>query len=266
MKDPETNDFPFLTRKMLDFEFAATFALKLDLQSLAEGDFIISGATKAGVFKYVFSSVGNGSAETATFNLDDVPIFVSVTSPAGAVNKGIAYAILSLIINGDLVHQLAGGNVYALNAISWPNTGIKEPGPDIGNIEDISVDDPATGAEIFKEVPSRTIWKVKGVRFNFTTAAAAANRVVHLLFTRGGVVFAECICPTTQIISQNRNYTAYPTNAGASMADDNDIIIPIPNDIILGVEDEIKTLTTAINAGDAFTGVKIIVESFVYPR
>src|SRR3990167_9575983 len=256
MPPEDIQSLPFLTRKTLDCEHASSLGVQIDSQSSSLSRITLRGATKTGPFEYQHEPTSDSIPKSESFALPDIPIWITAVVEGVGILQGQTYAQISLIINGDIIHHLCSGYLSSNFGISWPSTNLQPSVPDIGFPASFNGADPAAGTEISITVPSYQLRVVNSVRFTLVASANAASRIVHLLFTTSGNVIAECISNTAQIISQTRVYTAFPTTPGGSLADDNDIIIPIPSGIILPPGGTITTMTTALNASDDY-GVPI---------
>lgn len=255
---------PFISRNQLSFQENTAFAITIRSKSRKADTLHVIGATKENTFDFTFVTASNLSLQTATFNLPDVPIWVSVIDNDLHFSVGESYITVDLVLNGKNVQRLCSGSVWGAKAISWPNANIEPPLPiSTGRIITLASADPAAGAELTITVPTGVIWKVKNIRFQLVTAAAAASRRVHLVFTQQTSGIIDCFSSVDQIISQTRNYSAMPLGTNLSLGDDNDIIIPIPANLLLGISDKITTETTALDAGDNFGIMQVTVEEFI---
>ena len=264
MPPVEITSLPFVTRKMLDFERNVTFQLRIRTHSLLTSGVTIQGATKSGQFTFKVTLDGLGTQQTTSFNIHDIPLWIIVSAGAATVNRGEIYAVVDILINQDAVYRLSAGYIYSKFHLAWPNANLVEPHPQVGDFKTVSGANPAAGAEVLITVPANELWRIRSVRFTLVAAAAAASRIVHLIFTNNTGVLAECISATAQIISETKTYTAFPTNAGGSVSDDNDLIIPIPSDIWLSPGGTITTLTTALNGSDDYGVPVATIEKYIW--
>ncbi len=265
MPEDQFSSLPFLTRKMLAFEGAASFQLNVKTRSIAAAYITVRGATKEGPFSFKHITGATGAIVEANYNIPDLPIWVSVIDSDLDYLRNDCYVIVGIRINGDTLYNLISGYIYISKSLSWPAINAGETDYKTGQPESYNGTDPAAGVEISEAVTANQIWKIRSIRFSLITAAVAATRVVHLVFVANAGPIFDCISPTSQIISETKTYSCYPTNAGAALADDNDIIIPIPSDIVLGPNQTIITQTTALNAGDNFSAPTIQYEKNFKP-
>jgi hypothetical protein len=259
----ENQNLPFITRKNLSFELTTGFAIRISTRSRRVVTLSIKGGTKEGIFSFEHTTTGTLTYTSSTFQIPDIPLWISVYDLAYGIQLKETYVTVDLIMNGTLVQRLASGHVYINTVLSWPNTNIIPSVPDeIGNVRAIASADPAAGVECSITVPTLVIWRVLAVRVQLVAAAAAASRRVHLVFTRATTGIIDCFSSVDQIISETKVYSAYPSQGNLSLTNDNDIIIPIPNNIILREADTITTETFNINAGDNFGVMTALVEEF----
>lgn len=263
-QDPLNQALPYVTRDMLSFEGNATFGLNCRIQSNDPGNLTIRGATKAGPFTLQVpgSPLGDYAVTTRTFRLPDIPVWLSVNDEIGNFPIGAAFIVVSLTVNGDVVHNLVGGYVHQQHPIAWPTTRADDMTIK-GQILSFQGADPAAGVETSITVPTVNAWRLLGWTANLVAGAAAANRIVHLKATNGGRVVFEVISSTTQIINENKVYHANINSPGGAATDDNDIILALPHDIYLPQTTTITTETTALNALDNWGAPQVWVEQFI---
>lgn len=264
MENQDLQSLPFITRDMLSFEHATTFSLICRIQSDSTGPLTIRGATKEGPFtlSLVGSPSSNFAITTRIFNLPDLPIWISINDEDGNFDHGGAYVVMNLGINEDVSRVLLSGYVSRQNPISWPSSNIEPQNP-FKRIRTTSGSNPAAGAETSITVPANEMWKLRGWSATLVTDGTAANRIVHLKATWGGVILFETISATTQTASLSRVYSAAIQSPGGAAADDNDIILALPHDIILPQTATITTVTTAIVAGDNWGAPVAYIERFL---
>lgn len=243
---------PFLTREMLTYQGSSTFQLVVGLQSAQTDPVYVRVGTKDNVLTFQLSPDGTKIMARQTIGITDVPIWVSVFDNDGSYTAGDLLVTVALAINGDRVHQLCGGYVTKQQSISWPIAQNNDPIKNIGVPNLTTSSDPAAGSELSISVPTGQLWVPIGCSFQLVTDATAVSRVVHIVFTGSGKVMAECISPNAQTASLTRNYRAVIGNSLMASADDNDLMIGLPADLILYAGMTITTQTTNLQAGDNF--------------
>jgi len=253
---------PFLTRKMLTFDHEAFFELRIRSQADTAAVLTIRGLTRDGVFTFRHTTVAGGNTTTETFRIPDVPITVSVIDENQAYDQGECYAALSLSVNGGVVHALCSGLVFSQKAISFPQAESNPYMPDRGFIRTRTSADPAAGSELTITVPDGRIWNVLAVSFQLVAAAVAASRRVHVVFSASGGPTINVFSDIDQIINETRNYSVAHFGHVLDSLDDNDILIPLPDKMLLIPESTITTETTNLDGADNFGAMSVLVEEF----
>lgn len=249
---------PFLTREMLKFEQSTRFAIVVQSASTRATTITITGATRSGPFKLRHTCVATEVPQSETFNLPDIPIWISAKADALDVAYGEIYIQISFALNNDIMQPLAGGYVYGFKAISWPQPNVEPPIPDnTGATTQKSVTQPAAGSNFTYTIGTYTHAVIKAVTFTLTTSATVANRRVHLMVYDAGAGNMDFHASVDQAASLTRNYTCVPLSTAGSYADDNDIIIPISPDIIIGAQGTIQSAVLNLQAGDQLSIIKV---------
>lgn len=258
--DPK--QLPFLTRNMLAFEQGAVFGLRITTQASTAGPLTIRGMTREGAFTLNHTTVGDGSVQTQTFNLPDIPTWVTVADESDSYYQGNAFVTLSLVYNGTIIYQMGSSFVYFPVTLSWPSVNRTDMNMNHGAFTVTSSPNPAAGSEITYTVPSGFTMRILSLTFTLVNAATAGNRRPHVVFTQTGNKIVDCFSSIDQIISENKKYTVASFGAVTDETDDNDIVIPMPHDIWLNANDTITTETTNLAAGDNYSDMVISVERF----
>lgn len=248
---------------MLDFEHGTQFQLVLRIAAFGSGSIYVTGATKAGVFTFKHALTGAYAKQTATFNIGDVPIWVTVQDSDSVLTQGYGYAVLDLALNGDKVYQLCGGHIYQRKGISWPNTDISAPAPLTGAVLATTEADPAAGANKTIAMPTGFVNRIKAVSFVVVTSATVANREAGISFDIGGTPAINVTAGTTQTASQTKQYvfTTLGGTVNGSLA--SNYAIPIPADILLDVNSDILAYLSNKQVGDQITAIYWTAEQFV---
>ena len=263
MQDPQAFPLPYLLRDMLRFEYGAKVELVVTTQAGAVYKVNIVGATREGLFKYEHTTVAGSLGKEERFSIPDIPIWVSAIGKDESIPRGDLYLYVNLAINKDNIHTLFSGYVSWKVSLTWPAVHTEASGPKGGRPTISSPANPAAGAEYLVLTSPKETWKILGIRFTLTTAAVVASRRVHVVFIANGAPYFECLSSVDQLISTTRQYTCMQTGGAGTFADDNDIIIPIPQDVILNENDSFGTSTTNLQAGDAFSAMDIIYDKFL---
>lgn len=262
MQDPEAAKLPFLVRDMLRFEGAAAFALQIRTQSSVAGTIFIRGFTREGVFTFKHTTTNDGTVQTSTFRIPDVPILVSLTDDLAAFKQGDCVATLNLTENGDVVYVLTSGFVYAQKGISYPNNQLHDVMPGRGAIKTYTSANPAAGDELSLTVPTGRIWRILALNFQLVASATVANRRVRVrLQTNVGLDIAV-FGVTDQTASQTMNYSFAQVGVISDEVDNTRIQIALPQEIYLGQDDFLGTDTINLQSGDNYSVMNVLVEEF----
>lgn len=118
---------------------------------------------------------------------------------------------------------------------------------------------PAAGADWAQVVPADEIWELLAVRFQLTTSAVVANRAAVLRVLDAGGAEAWRIDPqAVQPASIVQRYTYLPGIGYSSGVVQQQLGLPSPPALLLAGE-TIGSVTSAIDAGDAYVGVELTV-------
>lgn len=241
---------------MLSFEHARSFGLRITTQSSLNSRLTLRGYTREGMFSFTHSTQSTKLPVTENFRIPDFPIMISATDTNGFFSEGELYVQLALTIDGEVVYELFAGTVYEGKFLSWPDNGGKSPRATSGNITSTTSTDPAAGAEPVLTVPAGVVWELISLNVTLVTAATAANRRVHFAITDGFGGSVNCFSSIDQTASTTRLYSGANFGHLPDEADDNDIVINVPPNLLLIEGGDISTETTNLQAGDNFTALR----------
>jgi hypothetical protein len=129
----------------------------------------------------------------------------------------------------------------------------------------VALPNPAAGAELTYSFPGSEYTRVRAVTFKLVTSATVATRTVYLDFVDGsGVVIARMSSGFTQTASLTTVYTfglglvQYGANAAANIGS------PLA-DLILCRGQKLQTTITNIQAGDAISNARLVVDQYAAP-
>jgi len=198
-----------------------------------------------------------------TFELDLAEGFLLdllVSCVASGVKFGEIFAVVQLIRgtgnNAIPVRTLITNYVASSVTIGWPDTSSQSLSTNMGAIFEYNTTNPAAGADWTFVEGLGTRIQIISIRATFVTSAAGANRIPHLqvIDTNANVVF-EVAASAAQVAATTVQYSwtagVQPTsNDGAAIA-------PIPSNLWLILNTQLKTVTTAIQAGDQWSNIRI---------
>jgi len=253
---------PFLTRKMLDFEFGIKLQLIVELTSFSTNPVYVVGATKAGTFKFQCTPTNDGAITVFRFGIGDSPIWVSGIDIDQNYSAGGTFMRITLAVNNDMMNSLVSGYVSFNHPITWPIGATEAPGPLRVRKTIATSTNPAAGVELSLGVPSNALWRVRALNFTLVTDANAATRTVSVRMTTSNGVIYEFISPVTQTASLTRNYRVQPVGAGLVTSVATEIIIPMADEIWLDNGSTITTVTNNKQATDDFGAMKADIDLY----
>ena len=113
------------------------------------------------------------------------------------------------------------------------------------------------GAEATITVPTSRTWKIHGIFVQLVTDANAADRRVHFEFVNQQGATLNTFGGADHAASLTRDYNVAKWGVIPDNIDDDDILIPLPQDIILASGSIIRTVTTNLQVGDDF-GIMVL--------
>jgi len=178
--------------------------------------------------------------------------------------RGTTYAVVRLFDSKANTHtvELVASYVTGAHHSAWPD-GIFE-GPTDGNglIRIVTGTDPAVGNALFEFPPENTRWKLKGMRFSYTTSALGVARLVRITFNAGTGAFQTSPANGTQAPGTIRTYFLAWWGE-APTAGITDIFLMIPPETIL---DEFYIIASSVESGlsgDDFNAPLLYVEEWL---
>ena len=253
---------PFLTRSMLSFENGVSFALRVDMQADTVATLALRGITREATFEYKATTAASSLITTATFALSDVPIMVTIEDSARALSQGSAFITISLTANSVVIQQLVSGYLYAQKALSWPNTQQVDLRPSGGKIESKISANPAAGSNATISVPAGEFWKLNLLNIALVASATVANRRVYveLIQATGPVIYL--FSSIDQVASTTRSYSGAKFGSIPDETNDLQILMTIPDDLVLEPLSDINVAATNLQATDDFTVMYLSIEKF----
>lgn len=123
---------------------------------------------------------------------------------------------------------------------------------------------PAAGVDIKASVPQAGRWKVWGLTASLTTSAVVANRVPHLQITDGpaGDVAYDVPSAQNQIATQTVKYSGVASGVAQSFDNTNVLVLPVEIDLLGNWTVGFKT--TALDVGDQWTALTLLVTETLY--
>ena len=244
---------PFLSRNQLAFEGSAVFGLSLDVVGHGTDTLQVRGFTKEGAFTFSQVIAAGSAIQTFAFAIPDVPVMVSVALAPSDTTGAVAHCVLYLTANGDRVAVLGQGIINALFAVTWPHQMPNNREQSEGAVVEIPITAPEAGNEMSISVGDNEIWEVFAVTLKLTADANAANRTVILQIQQGTDGEIRRAAGTTQQATEAQQYTFLTGGTSGVTVADQSQEIALPSRIMMFSGRSITTITTSIQAGDAYT-------------
>ena len=265
MEPNKIQSLPFLTRKMLNFEHGAKFALQLDVIANGTGPVEIRGYTKEGPFTFKAITTGSSGIESFNFGISDLPIAVSVGLGASATVTNIYHASLFLVLDANTSIALSQGMVSKLWGISYPNQLPQVDAQANGAIQEIIGLDPAAGDNVSDEIPANELWEILAVSLFFAPNATVADRTVKLQMGLTNAVQWVRTDTTTIQASENTSIWFIVNGTTGVITANSEHEVALPTGIFLLPASIIKTVTTNIQATDNYATPHYLVRKTFIP-
>lgn len=136
-----------------------------------------------------------------------------------------------------------------------------------GRFRVVAVADPAVATDFIIPVPAGRLWKLIAMTMIFATDANVANREVALILREPGAA-VYWVAGSTEIqtasLSLRHSAGAGLPIVGRSRSTLAEILIPLPAGLFLAEGHSIGSLTSAIQAGDQFSDLRLSVEELPF--
>lgn len=261
--EKEKLGYPFVTRDMLAFEQGTAFTLRVSTQATVATTLTIRGLTREGVFTLRVTTTSDAVLNIENFRIPDIPISVVVVDSSTSNLQGRVFAVVNLVANGDILQELCAGYVYGPKGISYPAGSSQDMRPGGGFIDLKSSANPAAGSELTYSIPAGVSQRIKAIDLSMATDATVANRRIHIVFSMFSTRICEVFSDIDQTASTTRIYSVMSIGNIPDRLDDNDIIIPMPDNILLTGPATITTETTNFQAGDNISAANVLVEEWI---
>lgn len=215
--------------------------------------------------------VNVGGAYTTGFNdfsmAEGFLLSVDVRSNQAGVFRGQVFINVVLLRNfgsgNTLQITLARGYCTLFSPVVWPQIPTDFPTLKPGAILQVTIGNPAAGADFTQAINGNARWRVQTLRAAFVTSAAAANRSAILQFSTAGNVFFSAPVVPVQAASLTWSYnwgsgvTTLTATAGATTPN---AVTSLPDDFWLPPGSTIASVTQNIQAGDQWSAIQLDIE------
>ncbi len=247
---------------MLEYGQSSTLGLRLSIRSSTETTFQLNGATKSAQFVQSGTHTPPNTYQEYNFPLTEIPIWVSVNTPQTSNPASRVYATISLTINGDVIYKMTAGYIDNIKSITWPVANIEPYGFSNAIAGQSGGSTPAAGAETYGSLTGDSYMKLFAASFQLTTSATVANRTVTVKLHHNDSPIAYQTSTVVQTASTTRTYVCTPAHVGQILSYSTFIFLPLPLPIAFNAGIYIDTITANLQAGDQYTAVTEVMESF----
>ena len=256
---------PFLTRRMLSFEGAATFDLEVTTASEGTPLVEIAGFTREGPFLFSLTTTATPIPKTDIFRLPDIPISVSIRKSLATATANDTIAFVYLRINSTRVMLLCQGHLGSVYGINWPNQVPMSPLQLRGSPIEKTTANPAAGVNgATLTVPAGEYWILKMADVTLVTDATAASRRVLLTITSPNSALVISSAPADQTASQTVIYSFFETAQALNNATSLRQTAPLPLNLLLPATSLVAISASNFQAGDDFGTFRAYVEKFFH--
>lgn len=188
-------------------------------------------------------------------------LYAVVRQIVGAVVVGETWARLDLIDQGrsgnPIIAVIGWGFVTALSGVSWPALPLGSySGQELG-VTAITVANPAPGVSWTYTLSGEEWTELLGCTFLFTADGNAGSRIINLIADDGATTLVERVSPTVTTLGLNNTYS-FSDFGSASVTVGNDVMEPYPR-LALGQGHRLRVATSAIQVGDQYSNIRILV-------
>jgi hypothetical protein len=254
-----------------------TFALRMLLTPFAQGGqpgepknlerYIREGTIQT--IQNVLLASGGVGPQTDRIILTEGYLLSVAAYTQGVARRGAVFARAYLIrspngpVSGIPVLPLFADYIGIYSPIGWPGGRWLWPEEGAGTFVSATVANPGAGADWTFTAPGTTQVRIIGTSATLTTSAAVANRVPELIFDDGAAPpFAfgtpNQSVPASQTVKVGG--TNAPMGAAANVAD---VMVSIPQGIILRPGSRISSNTINIQGADQWSNIRVYAEQLI---
>ena len=254
--------------------FTSEDALELDsLSSVAGLTLTVSGAVLTQdlqLLPFSWTHVPNSNRTVATTRtptpggwLQHVRVVVS----AGAPTSGQVFVWIrscrGTTANALVLGTIVSGYVTATTDLYWPGWPSVGPLDGQGTVRSITGTAPGAGNQISEVVPTGARWELISFLATLTTDAVVANRIVDYTLDDGTNIYMRKGVTVAQTASLTNRYGLFAgVSFGGSDSNGNYLVsLPIDNRLLAG--HRIRTITTAMDAGDTWAAPQYLVREWL---
>lgn len=199
------------------------------------------------------------SAATFTFRIAPCLLLgVALVSNNAALSQGGVYANIGIMrfsgASQVLTQSLISGYVQFSVPLYWPGDADLQPGADPGSLQQLTIGNPAAGADWTTTFNAFTRNQILSIRAQFATAVAVANRQVQIVFDNSTNIHFASLPSPVQVASLTWNYdfahcAIVPTQILT------EVNVHIPPELLVNGTWRVRSLTTNIQAADQWSNI-----------
>lgn len=163
----------------------------------------------------------------------------------------------------DIKQQLIADYVSTGYSPSWPNFIPVSSIARRGFVYPKTIANPSPGSEIVYSILAIEGARLCSFRCTLTTSAVVATRVVRLVISSGAIPIMVIDHPTTLPASTTRTLlflSGFPVSSATGYGD---YICPLPSDLFVPVNSQVRTSTLNMYAGDQYSDIIVVTEKMV---
>jgi hypothetical protein len=190
-------------------------------------------------------------------------VFASGAAPLLGQTYVVVEVVRGLASSATPLQVIAAGYLSAKQPLQFPALG---PGASLdgaGALRSITGATPAAGAEIAESVPTGARWELLAFQTQFVTSAAVANRIPQLVIDDGANVVYRVGQAANQAASLTFRRSWFPGGPSAVADNANNVALGLPIGLRLGAGYRLRTITTAIDAGDQYSAIQYVVREWL---
>jgi hypothetical protein len=208
---------------------------------------------------------------TYASNIFSIPLtegyLLSVAITAGIAQfRGQTYARAFLMRSG-----LAGANEYAglcgdyctlFGCAAWPNGRWIHPSESTGFIHSVQVANPGAGVDWILAAQAGSRRRIVSANADLAVANSGVARPVEIIVDDGANVLARMATNTTAPINATAHVN-FSNNGTPPVSIASDLYAQAPAGLVLGPTMRVRSNTTNIVAGDAWTNIWFLIEDYI---
>lgn len=209
---------------------------------------------------------GNGGTVTSMFDMIEGFLLDCTVFPPANGSNVLGYAFVALArglnaANATITHVLCKGYFSGNIPLGYPFSAHERQTQYQGVMGSSNLGNPAAGADFSYAVQANFRQRIISLFFTLTTSATAGTRQVTIIVDDGANTLGEFPANNTQAASLTNTYTAsaapYATTTLATQ-----LFVPLPPDLRLGSTFRVRSLTAGLLAGDQFSTIRLLAETW----